>query len=223
MSDIAAPGPVDPGVPISDAQISPTVHGPPLVAGVPISDASIREAIEQKVLDDIRHAAEHLSLAEARERTQQMQEQAAPLTEDWMDETGEITHEEQAILEAPPQPAGQTDLIEAISQRVAVIIAQNQPAQTDPQIGQWSPPAPPAATQHQVIAAMYGRCARIVGAVIAEMTEASDDLVAVVNELNEHNAPSNSPMHVAQHLSVVAHQLHSHAASLTQASLQQQP
>ena len=150
--------------------------------------------------------------------------------DDWMEQTAQITPEEQAILEAPPAPpdgSGGPDTsqraIEAIAQRVAAILREQDYDQIADSVADGQPVGSPLdmrPTVEQVVGDLYGRCGRVVANIIAEMTLASDDLVALVTDLNAHSAPSDAPMHVAQHLSQVAHRLQGHASSLQQAAHQ---
>ena len=171
-------------------------------------------------------------LAQIQPRTLASGEMLSDAPSDWMEQTAQITPEEQAILEAPPAPpdgSGGPDTsqraIEAIAQRVAAIMREQDLDRlygdcTDdmPVGGPSLPDTRP--TVEQVVGDLYGQCGKAVSAVIADMTDVSNRLVALVTELNALSAPSDTPMHVAQHLSQVAHRLQAYASSLQQAAHQ---
>ena len=132
---------------------------------------------------------------------------------------------------APPDGSGGPDTsqraIEAIAQRVAAIMREQDYDQIADRVAVGQPVGSPLDTHpdmrptvEQVVGDLYGQCGKAVSAVIADMTAASDRLVALVTELNALSAPSDAPMHVAQHLSQVAHRLQGHASSLQQAAHQ---
>ena len=118
---------------------------------------------------------------------------------------------------------GTSAAIEAIAARVVEIMREQDYDQIADSVADGQPVGSPLdmrPTVEQVVGDLYGQCGKAVSAVIADMTAASDRLVALVTELNALSAPSDAPMHVAQHLSQVAHRLQGHASSLQQAAHQ---